>query len=664
MAILDQLSLKKKTTSPLILMAFGLLMAGAILITNSWHRLNQAKGLTYSNEALSFISNVIHETQKERAVSSLYLTGKATLDEVGQQRKKVDENLKAVAAYTQEEKFAELLKIKEQALGRLNEIRSGVDKQGVATEMAKGFGQVIDIWMNLQIGYARLYQMDGLESNLLSIVIFEKSKENMGRLRALLNVSLGADKPIPPQTVSLLSNFKAGIMSNLDSPGLSITADSRKAVNSLLASEDWKSVQNTFDTVIEHSATGSYGVDAKNFSTTITRVINGVKDVITPEIDRTRQTLQAAQTSASIHFWVSLSSLLVLLMASFSLAFVVIRSMTESLSNISDQLSNGADLVSRIVTQIDSASQNLSASTLQQAAALQQTATAVEETSMMVKRNAENAVASTEISEQSRHTATEGQKTVEAMKTTIKEISQCTEAIAKQIQENDREMSIILQIISEVGTKTKIINDIVFQTRLLSFNASVEAARAGEAGKGFAVVAEEVGNLAKSSGAAAKEISQLLEKSIQQVSGIVATTKTRIESLVGSAKNKVEAGTSGAEECGNVLGQIVLHASDVGSRLNQISIGSTEQSRGIDEISNAVRELDKVAQINSTSAQQSTTSALELSDQVTELNNMIHRLHMVVHGHAESNKQGLHNLTPLSVVKRPQKVSPQKKIAS
>ncbi|MBC7465119.1 MAG: hypothetical protein H7256_03945 [Bdellovibrio sp.] len=48
----------------------------------------------------------------------------------------------------------------------------------------------------------------------------------------------------------------------------------------------------------------------------------------------------------------------------------------------------------------------------------------------------------------------------------------------------------------EIGNKTKVINDIVFQTKLLSFNASVEAARAGEHGKGFAVVAEEVGKLA------------------------------------------------------------------------------------------------------------------------------------------------------------------------
>jgi methyl-accepting chemotaxis protein len=76
-----------------------------------------------------------------------------------------------------------------------------------------------------------------------------------------------------------------------------------------------------------------------------------------------------------------------------------------------------------------------------------------------------------------------------------------------QINYSNEQMSEIVKVIQEIETKTKVINDIVFQTKLLSFNASVEAARAGEQGKGFAVVAEEVGNLAQMSGNAAKEIS-------------------------------------------------------------------------------------------------------------------------------------------------------------
>ena len=66
--------------------------------------------------------------------------------------------------------------------------------------------------------------------------------------------------------------------------------------------------------------------------------------------------------------------------------------------------------------------------------------------------------------------------------------------------------------------KTQVINDIVFQTQLLSFNASIEAAKAGVHGKGFSVVAEEVGKLAVLSGTAASEISEILKESSKTIS--------------------------------------------------------------------------------------------------------------------------------------------------
>ena len=78
---------------------------------------------------------------------------------------------------------------------------------------------------------------------------------------------------------------------------------------------------------------------------------------------------------------------------------------------------------------------------------------------------------------------------------------------------------------------------IVFQTKLLSFNASVEAARAGEYGKGFSVVAEEVGNLAQMSGIAAKDISALLQSSVKKVEQIATESKTKIDRLVQNSKH-------------------------------------------------------------------------------------------------------------------------------
>ncbi|MBF0315805.1 MAG: hypothetical protein HQK50_08005 [Oligoflexia bacterium] len=79
----------------------------------------------------------------------------------------------------------------------------------------------------------------------------------------------------------------------------------------------------------------------------------------------------------------------------------------------------------------------------------------------------------------------------------------------------------IVEIFRTIISKTSIINEIVFETKVLSFNAAIEAARAGKGGSGFAVVAEEVGQLAKKSGDAADEISSMLEESRNKVAAIV-----------------------------------------------------------------------------------------------------------------------------------------------
>ena len=125
-------------------------------------------------------------------------------------------------------------------------------------------------------------------------------------------------------------------------------------------------------------------------------------------------------------------------------------------------------------------------------------------------------------------------------------------------------------IIRKVSSETNVINDIVLKTQLLSFNAFLEAARAGEHGSGFAVVAEEVGNLAQSSGNAAKQIVSLISDSESNVNDILKKTKSRI----GEARQTNEI----AKE---LFDEIVENLSQ---GINQINAVSNDQSEGIAEI--------------------------------------------------------------------------------
>ncbi|MBS9782260.1 MAG: hypothetical protein KGV43_00450, partial [Arcobacter sp.] len=122
----------------------------------------------------------------------------------------------------------------------------------------------------------------------------------------------------------------------------------------------------------------------------------------------------------------------------------------------------------------------------------------------------------------------------------------------------------------------EIINQIAFQTNILSLNAAVEAATAGEAGKGFAVVAQEVRNLASRSAEAAKEIKDLVETATQK-----ANTGKEIADKMISGYGELNS---------NIVNSMEL--------INDVESASKEQLRGIEQINNAVNALDKQTQQN------------------------------------------------------------------
>lgn len=160
-------------------------------------------------------------------------------------------------------------------------------------------------------------------------------------------------------------------------------------------------------------------------------------------------------------------------------------------------------------------------------------------------------------------------------------MEELTSAMQNILESNER-IEKLVKIIEQVAEKTEVIDDIVFKTQLLSFNASVEAERAGEHGRGFAVVAQEVGNLAQMSGVAATEIASIVKNSIREADQVAAENKSRVEKggdLVAQTRDK----TSG------VLNRIteILHATD------QIVAASKEQSQGISEIAKSINMLSQ-----------------------------------------------------------------------
>lgn len=303
--------------------------------------------------------------------------------------------------------------------------------------------------------------------------------------------------------------------------------------------------------------------------------------------------------------------------------FFVMRSVSTAIEEVISSLTDNSNQVTSAAQQIASSSEELSQASTEQSSALEETAASIEELSSMVQKNADNAKKTSEIAGGSKQNAGKGKEVMGEMILAIDDINVSNASIMNSINESNKKISEIVDVIAEIGNKTKVINDIVFQTKLLSFNASVEAARAGEHGKGFAVVAEEVGNLAQMSGNAAKEITSLLDGSILKVQSIVNETKSKVEHLIVDGKAKVDRGTSIAKECGIVLDEIVSNITVVNEMSDEIAVACLEQAQGVSEITKAMGQLDQVTQINTATSQETASSAEQLSAQAVALRGVV-----------------------------------------
>ena len=150
--------------------------------------------------------------------------------------------------------------------------------------------------------------------------------------------------------------------------------------------------------------------------------------------------------------------------------------------------------------------------------------------------------------------------------------------------------------VNAINEAITVIDQIAFQTNILSLNAAVEAATAGEAGKGFAVVAQEVRNLASRSAEAAKEIKSLVESATQKAD----KGKKISEDMISGYKTLNE----------NIQQTINL--------IGNIEKSSKEQLSGIEQINSAINQLDRQTQQNAQVAHQAHDIAV-MTDKIAKL---------------------------------------------
>ena len=220
----------------------------------------------------------------------------------------------------------------------------------------------------------------------------------------------------------------------------------------------------------------------------------------------------------------------------------------------------------------------------------------------MARKNTENSRMAADSMNEASQRVVEANRNLEPMVISMNEINVSSDKISKII---------------------KVIDEIAFQTNILALNAAVEAARAGEAGMGFAVVADEVRNLAQRCAQAAKDTAGLIEESI---------TKSN------DGKGKLDLVATAVKS-------ITVSAEKVKTLVEEVKLGSGEQSRGIEQVAKAITEMEKVSQSTAASAEESASASEELSAQSDTLRTIVVRLNGMVGGGEAANQEASYGHT-------------------
>jgi methyl-accepting chemotaxis protein len=256
------------------------------------------------------------------------------------------------------------------------------------------------------------------------------------------------------------------------------------------------------------------------------------------------------------------------------------KTMQENLARTIGEIRRSADTIATASSQIASGNMDLSARTESQASALEETAASMEELTSTVNQNAQNAKEANSLVQHASTVAQQGGQVVSQVVRTMETIS----ASSKKV----------VDIIA-------VIDGIAFQTNILALNAAVEAARAGEQGRGFAVVASEVRNLAQRSAAAAKEIKELINNSV----------------------DSIDTGSTLVAQAGTTMDDVVDSVARVTQIMASIADASSEQSTGIGHVNEAITSMDTVTQQNAALVEEAAAAAASMQEQAGHLADLV-----------------------------------------
>ncbi|PKK88354.1 MAG: hypothetical protein CVV64_19170 [Candidatus Wallbacteria bacterium HGW-Wallbacteria-1] len=601
-------------------------------------------------------SELIDSLQKERGLNVLHLSGGVTKNSVQESRKNTDliipDYFKALsrATLTSDQKS-----IAGTAVDSLQTLRVSVFNQKPA-QAAANYTELISSLLTSQKHIAESKTTRGIGKVLSALAILERAKENAGLLRATMSGILASDRALEMAALLKLTKLHSGLDENLDSPALVLSKAGADKINAVRSTAHWQEIQRVYSLILSKWHTGAFGESGKEFFKVISLAVADLGDITRGELKWAGSRVSdIAEKSRSAHNMTMAAFVMALILslviaiwqggsmvqalgkvvemsgriASGDLAVrfnlsrsdeigvlgesmnqmaislqqkaeaarslsqgdltvhipivseadilgKALRGTVDHLSEMISGVSTGANKVAANSGKVSVSSQSLAQAATQTAASLEEISSTMTEIESQVKNNADSAEEARKASAEARNMAVQGSSHMGDMISAMNEIAVSSQEIRRII---------------------KVIDEIAFQTNLLSLNASIEAARAGRHGKGFAVVAEEVRSLASRSSRAALESEDLIKETLSRVAkgkSISDVTETSFNNIVNSTGN-------------------------LSLMMEDMARGSREQAAGVSQVTEALDQIDTATQQNMAVSESTASAAEQLSQQANDL---------------------------------------------
>jgi len=579
-----------------------------------------ALGVEANLDLIQHAAAFVHELQKERGLSSLYLGNGIPPQKVQEQRAATDLTLPALQRSLETSSLSpEKVQGVRAALGSIASTRNLVQEKGDAATTRKAYSENIKCLIDLEAAAANAPTTKGIGKVFVSLTILETAKESMGQMRALLSNILAVDKPMPLEQRRQLLAIQALVDGNLNSRALLLSPKSLAFMKDRGGQTPWMDVDRHFNQAIDQAAVGHFGIDPQTFFSQATTKIDDLRQVELQELANARERSEALLAEAARELWSTLAILLVSLAAIAILTRILSRQITRPLKALVQGMQN-SDLTATL--QVHSQDEiGMAATTFNSYNAkfrgifkeLASQAERVAAGSIQLSQAATEMAATThEISEGSdrQEQATEQlASAIMELSASIEEVSNNARTTRSMAEEGvvtvgsgveagasaTHAMEAIHAATGKMIAAVRVIQDIARQTNLLSLNAAIEAAKAGVHGKGFAVVAEEVRKLAERSGLAAREISALIDQSnlaVQEGQTRVAASVEVLETIRGQIEKLADIST----EIGTASEQQAVTSGESARQVERTAMEATQNASASTQMAASTRDIRSTAE--------------------------------------------------------------------